>query len=557
MEKQLLRRLSLGVLLSASLVVSACSNSDEASTDKKETDSSGEVTFTVFDSDANADWEKMESSIGKKITEDTGVTLDPEFDVNGGTQKIALMAASGDYPDLIIPKGEAGTLVDAGALIDLAPLIEEHAPNLKKIYGDYISRLKWSEEDPSIYVLSTAPVDPTNYNPGTGFWLQHDVVKEAGYPEIRTLDDYESAIRSYMEKYPTIDGQPTIGLSLLADDWRIQVSTLNGGFFATGASDDGEYYVDPETYEAKLHYRRPEEKDYFKWLNHMNAEGLLDPESFVQKYDQYLAKLSSGRVLGVVDADWQIGEAQSALRDAGKEERMFGPYAATLSEEFKHANYQDPGYQAGWGIAITEDCEDPVRAIKFLDYLASEEVQVMTNWGLEGEHYEIVDGKRVIPEEVMDRRDNDKNFAKETGIGFNFQRFAPRYGDGVKDSTGQTYTIASEEQIKKSYTDTEKELLKNYGVEMFRDMYPQKDEFPVKPYGAAYNIQIPAGSDLELINQKVLDLAKRMVPEAILAKPADFDKVWDNFMKELEKAEIEKAEAEFTKLINEKIELWN
>ncbi|PAE14500.1 hypothetical protein CHH91_19140, partial [Virgibacillus sp. 7505] len=74
---------------------------------------------------------------------------------------------------------------------------------------------------------------------------------------------------------PTIDGQPTLGLSLLADDWRIMISTTNPAFYATGAPDDGEFYIDPDTYEATMHYRRAEEKEYFRWLNHMNDSGLL------------------------------------------------------------------------------------------------------------------------------------------------------------------------------------------------------------------------------------------------------------------------------------------
>ncbi|CAM4051587.1 ABC transporter substrate-binding protein [Lederbergia lenta] len=540
-------------------VMVACQGKNEGASKNAKESSSGTspIELTVFDADANSDWEKMESPVGKKIKEATGVTLKPEFDINGGQQKIALMAASGEYPDLIVPKGEARTLVDAEALIDLTDLIEEHAPNLKKMYGEDLNRLKWSKEDPSIYILSNAPVDATYYTPGMGVGIQHDVVKDLGYPEMRTLEDYEKAIKEYVKKYPEIDGQKTIGLSLLADDWRIQPSTLNSGFWATGGSDDGEYYIDPETHEATLHYRRPAEKDYFRWLNHMNDEGLLDKESFVQKYDQYLAKLSSGRVLSIMDPDWSISQAQNALRDSGKHERMYGMYPVTLSEEYKHHNFQSPGYQVGWGIGITVDCEDPVRAIKFLDYLASDEAQVMTNWGIEGEHYEIVDGKRVIPADVMEQRDNDKDFAKETGIGYNFQRFAPRYGDGAMDSTGQTYTIASPDQIKESYTDTEKEVLDGYGVEFFKDLYPQEDEFEVKPWGAAYNIQIPAGSDLELINQKVLDLAKKRVPEAILAKPADFDKVWDAFMEDLIKAGVEQGEEEFTKLVQETVELWS
>lgn len=552
MEKRsVVRALTIAGAVIVALGMAGCTSDDA----NNESDDSP-VTFTLFSADPHSQWDNMESPVSQKVMEETGVTLQPEFDVNGGEQKIALMAASGDYPDFILPKGSASTLVNAGAFIDLTDLIEEHGPNLKKVYGDYFNRLKWSEEDESIYILPTAPIDHTYWEPGNGFMLQHEVVKELGYPDIRTVKDFEDAIRAYMEENPTIDGQPTLGLSLLADDWRIMISTTNPAFYATGASDDGEFYIDPDTYEATMHYRRAEEKEYFRWLNHMNDSGLLDPESFVQKYDQYLEKISSGRVLGLIDADWQVDDGERALREAGKHERMYGMYPVTLTEEYKHPNFQDTGYLGGWGIGISVDNEDPVKAIQFLDYLASEEGQILQNWGLEGEHYEIVDGKRVIPPEEMEERNNNANYVKETGVGV-LKGFAPAYGDGVEDSTGQTFTIANTEQIIDSYTEVEKEVLSNYGVEMWKDLYPQEDEFPVKPWGAAYNIPVDSSSDLNVIMQRCLDIVKRKVPEAILATPEEFDKVWDEFMAELEGAGVEEAEEEYTELVRTRVELWN
>ncbi|WP_404810073.1 ABC transporter substrate-binding protein [Metabacillus halosaccharovorans] len=554
MMKKRSMKMMLFLLLSFVLVLSGCSS--KSSSDEGDGKKDGVTELTLFSADIHSQWDDMQSPVSKLVTEKTGVTINPEFDVNGGTQKIALMVASGEYPDLIVPKGGAGTLVEAGALIDLTDLIEEHAPNLKKIYGDYLSRLKWSNDDESIYILPTAAIDQQYFNPSHGVGLQHAVVKELGYPEIKTLKDFENAIRDYKEKNPTIDGQPTLGLSLLADDWRIMISTTNPAFWSTGASDDGEFYVDPETYEATFHYKRPEEKEYFRWLNHMNDEGLLDPESFVQKYDQYLAKLSSGRVLGIIDDVWQFAEAQRSLREQGKADKMYGLYPATLSEDIKHANFQSAGYLAGWGIGISVDAEDPVAAIKFLDFLASEEGQTLQNWGIEGEHYEMVDGKRVISEEEMDERNNNANYVKETGVGV-LKGFAPSYGDGVEDSTGQTYTIASPEQVKDSYTDVEKEVLTNYGVEMWKDLYPQAEEFPVKPWGAAFNITVPGDSELALIEQKVLDIVKKRIPEVILADPADFDKLYDNFLAEIDKAGAKDAEKMRTELIKDRVELWN
>ncbi|WP_343794853.1 ABC transporter substrate-binding protein, partial [Gracilibacillus halotolerans] len=549
--------------------LAACQSSEETTNknnEKEETETpegstaEGElepITFRLFDSDTSPDWvDNMDTPVGNKIKEDTGVTLKPEFDIEGGETKIPLMVASGEYPDLIVSKG-AGQLVDAEALIDLAPLIEEHAPNLKEMLGDGINRLKWSKDDPSIYVLTTAPVDNQPMTPSYGAWIQHAVMKELGYPEINTLDDLKNIIFEYKELHPEIDGQPTIGLTMNTDSWRIQSSFLNSGFMMTGASDDGEYYIAPESYEAMLHYRRPVEKEVFKWWNDMNAEGLLDPEMFVQKNDQFEAKLASGRVLATIGPDYLMSSAQEALREEGKHERMYGVYPVTLNEEYVSHAYQSNGLQAGWGISISKDCEDPIRAIKFLDYLASEETQIMLNWGIEGEHYDIVDGERVISDEEWEKRNSDQDYLKNSGIGYTFLRYAPRYGDGVLDSTGQPFTVNTREIAMQNQTDIEKEVLAAYGVELWKDLYPQIDDFPVKPWGAAYNISIPANSELQGLNQRALDLTKQMVPRAVLASPDKFDDEWDSFMDALEKANVEKAEELYSELIQNTVELWS
>lgn len=92
---------------------------------------------------------------------------------------------------------------------------------------------------------------------------------------------------------------------------------------------------------------------------------------------------------------------------------------------------------------------------------------------------------------------------------------------------------------------------------MWKDLYPTKEEFPVKPWGAAYNIPVESGSQLELIMQRCLDIVKKRIPEAILASPDDFDDIWDAFMNDLEEAGVEEAEKAYTELVRERVELWN
>ncbi|NLJ73949.1 MAG: extracellular solute-binding protein [Firmicutes bacterium] len=511
------------------------------------------LVLTMFSGDINPDDTGFEDPIAKKITEATGVKLKMEYPVGEYEQKVTLMIASGEYPDLIFHKN-AGPFVEAGAFIDLTPYIEEYGENIKDLYGPYLNRLRYSIDDPSIYFLGSFGVGSKTWDV-SGVQLQHAVAKELGYPKMETVQDLEEALKAYIEKYPTINGQPTIGLSLLADDWRFLITVTNQAVFATGGPDDGEWYIDPETYEAVLHHTRPEEREYFRWLNHMNDIGLLDPESFIQKYDQYLAKIASGRVLALTDARWQYEQAEQALRQAGMFERTYGSYPIVLNENFRRADLQDPGYSAGWGIGITVDCKDPVAAFKFLDWMASDEAQILNNWGIEGVNYEVIDGKRVIPPEEMNRRLNDPTYRKTTGVGLYVYPF-PQRGDGLLDPTGNTYTITTPDYIKDRYSDVEREVLSAYGVEMWMELFPQQEELPIKTWGAAWQIPTPEDPKYQMAWQRIQDIIKRRIPEAILASPEQFDAIYDKMLAEIDDAGLAYVEEKFNELLQNRLKHW-
>ncbi|MGG1638531.1 ABC transporter substrate-binding protein [Paenibacillus sp. NRS-1760] len=573
MKRKMQMALSL-VLALIFVFVTACGNSNNEGGKNKETNAPGNstnsptnaaepekgdpITIRIASGDANPSWDDMKSDVGQFIVDKTGITIKQEFPVGGSdTDMFALMVASDEFPDMVMPKGSAGKLVDAGALIDLRPLIEEHAPNLKKIYGEYFNRLRWSKDDDAIYVLPQDGVGQTYFEAGGGFQLQHQVLEAAGYPEIKTVQDYEAAIKAYIEKNSkTADGQPTIGMSLNGGEWQILISVTNPAFYATGAPDDGEFFVNQDTHEAIMHYQRPEEREYFRWLNHMNDIGLLDKESFVQKYDQYKSKIASGRVLGLIDQNWDYGEAENALKAAGNFKSTYARFPVTLNDTFQDHSFQGTGYLSGYGIGITKDAKDPVRLIKFLDYLASDEGQVLVNWGIEGKHYNVEGGKRVIPADVQAQKSNDGNtFKKTTGIG-NYL-ISARYGDGVKDPSGNYYTTTFPEQIQTAYSEEDKKTLAKYNAKTYRDLWPADDAFPVRKYGAAWTLPFETGSQANVIFQKTQDIMKKRIPEAILAKPADFDKIYDAFLKDLDDAGVAKLNAEFTKMVQDRVELWS
>ncbi|GAA5417221.1 hypothetical protein Pryu01_02284 [Paraliobacillus ryukyuensis] len=541
------------LLLVGVLLLSACQD-DTATTDDSSSGSSDEpVTLTFFSSDGVE--KEFNDPVAQKITEETGVELELDYPVGGNDEAIPLMIASGDYPDLIFAKGDIGKLIDAGGVIKLDDLIEEKGDNLKAMYGDQLDRLRNSIDDPSIYTVGTYGVNNAYWETSGTFQIQLDVLRELGYPEINTLEDFEAAITEYYEKYPEIDGQKTIPLSLLGSDWRWLITVGNPAGFAAGLEDDGQWAVNDETGEATYKFLLPELKEYFKWLNGLNDKGLLDPESFTHTYDTYISKVSSGRVLSVADQDWDIADADKALVQDGKEERTYAPLPVTLTEDYQSKGLKDYGFAGGWGIAISSTSEHQEKAFEFLDWMASEEAQILTNWGIEGVNYDIVDGKRVMKEEDRQRMNNDADYGKETGVGFYVYPF-PQWGTAAVDSNGQSITPDSEQDIIDNFNSAEKEVLAEYDMENWIDWFPPTEELGVSKHGSVANFTIPSDSDLQVIQQKADDLIQQRITEAILAKPASFDSVWDKMLSELKDMDIETANQAMTKMVKDKKELW-
>ena len=91
------------------------------------------------------------------------------------------MIANDEYPDMIYAKGSATDLYQAGALIDMTDLIEKYGPNIKKMYGAEMEKLKWSQDDPGIYQLSYAGVNQKTLTTGGSCQIQWAALKENDY----------------------------------------------------------------------------------------------------------------------------------------------------------------------------------------------------------------------------------------------------------------------------------------------------------------------------------------------------------------------------------------
>lgn len=540
---------TLTAALCACMIFTGCSKREKA------VPSDGPVTLTFFTSDSNEDM-PFTDPVALEIQKRTGVTLQVEHPVAGDAQAVPLMLAGGEYPDLIYAKGELTKLIDAGAVVPLDSYIEKYGGNMKRLYGDQIVKLRNSLDDPHIYSVGTYGVNQQILETSGTMQIQHAVLKEFGYPKIETLDDYEHAIRAYMKKYPEINGQKTIGLSLLIDTWQWYIDLSNPGNYVIGYPDDGQWIVDQKTLRAQYKFLHPEMHRWYKWLNKMNAEGLLDPESFTQKEDVWQSKIAAGRVLGITYPLWGYQDARRALIQNDMTERTYAYLPVTAGRQFRDPSRRDYGYSGGWGIAISSSCKDPVRAFKFLDWMCSEEAQILVNWGIKDVNYYIdADGKRARTEEEIKAAETDPDYAGKTGVGRWVYPF-PEMGNAAVDSNGEFINVVTPEIIADNYLPVERETLAAYGAKMWIDLFPTPEELGGRSkHGQIWQYTLPAD-----VNEKLAaadEYVKTALSQLVLGSPSDFDKNWTAMQTALRKMGLEEAGDALTNLIAMKIKLWN
>lgn len=497
--------------------------------------------FTFYSSDLTS-YQPFTDLIAQEMTRQSGVFLETQY--SQSVDELSVMIANDHYPDFIYAKSDLSRLIEVGAIIPLDKYIEEYGQNMKALYGDQLVKLKYSLDDPHIYSMGTFDVKNRLLEVGGNIQLQHAVLKELGYPKINTLEDLENALLAYKSKYPYINGNETIGFSLLCDDWFWYLGLSNPGGYLIGKPDDGQWFVDQNTLKAEYKFLNAEMPVFYKWLNKIYHEGLLDIESFTQKEDVFQAKLSSGRVLATSYPHWGLQDSRNSLIQNGMDDRVFAYLPVTAGSEYKDQALKDYGFSGGWGIAISKSCTDPVAAFKFLDYLCAEDTQILLNWGIEGITYTYDSyGKRV----ELD------NIPENSGLGLWAYPF-PQAGKGAFDSKGDTICKLSEEKLKKSYIQTEKDTLAAYGAEMWTDLFPSSEELGVSRHGQVWQYSL-SSDGFEKLN-KIDAYVKNCLIKMILSESKDFDSAWKEMVAGIRSMEIDSVTEELNDLISQKMTLW-
>jgi len=493
------------------------------------------------------------NKIYKWIKKNFHVTFTWDIMEGGKDEKIAQMTESGNYPDLL--HIDSRKFYDAGALIPLDELIEKYAPRLKEHYAGIWERMK--EDDGHVYTLPAWGVtqgrDWSSWYGDSAMWVQKDVLREAGYPKITTMDEYFNLLINYKRKHPVINGQSTIAFTILTADWH-SFCMINPPNFLAGFPNDGNGTVDPVTHEYKSILYQDISKRWFRKLNELNALGVIDRSCFTDTYEQYLEKIASGRVLGFHDQGWQFQQAENSLVSQDMYNRTYAPLPIVFDASVRphYRNRKLPNI--GMGLGISVKAKDPVRIIRFLDAELSDDAQkVIGFWGIKGQDYQF--DQHGIPYRTdaqrMQQRDDNWKLQNQAQLWYYLSpkiegSFSNGYPANINDIFGEKIVTMRDEDRK---------LWDAYNVSSYpemMDMDPPENSvwFP------AWQIQIRDGSEAKLTWQRAEAVYREYLPRIILAPAAQFEALWQEYIGELGRTGLDKYEAYMQSEINKRIQLW-
>ena len=202
---------------------------------------------------------------------------------------------------------------------------------------------------------------------------------------------------------------------------------------------------------------------------------------------------------------------------------------------------------------LTSTSDHKERAFKFLDWFATEEAQILVNWGVEGLNYEInEDGLRVATD--REAAATNPNYGLDTGIGAYIHPF-PRAGNAALDSNDQNIDRnALPEDRRAGYTDVVKEVLDAYGAETWNDIFPAPSEIEPSKHGRIWEMNPPESVN-EVLNQVDNQMPQKL-REIIEGGADNFEANWANLQTFLDGQGLDPAQETMTALVKDRFELW-
>ncbi len=357
----------------------------------------------------------------RALFEATGVNLDISMPTGDAQERLNTMIAGRTLPDIVTLAwwyDQVRQMQEADMLYPLNELIDEYAPDFWDIIPQ--SMVDWYTapdgnwyQFPNFFYGQEDLDRYSDYNVGfesnAGMFARKDIMDRFGItPEdFATQDGMIEALRKV--KGYEYDGFPVTPVYFGPGAVNDFLGFIGTGFFAIPREDEQGNLIDMRTHPKFL--------ELAQFMNRIYREGLMSDENFIDTRQQITERMARGEIfVGVMNtADYVTGMRDIATADPEARYVWVGPVRAQDGAR----PWINAGTLAGWLVnVIPRTTERPDRAIRLMHYLYSEEGQKLTNFGIEGVTYEIVDGEIEWTDFYIEQQKADP------------QGTATTYGDG-------------------------------------------------------------------------------------------------------------------------------
>ena len=410
--------------------------------------------------------------------------------------QLNVLMAAGTAPDVIFTynTGAAYNWAKQGGLMDLTEVLDQNGPNLKRYLE---SSLKYGVFEGKQHSIVARRVNLQKYSS----FIRQDWLDAAGLPIPTTTEETYEALKAFKEK--NLGGKRTIplGFALAPDSYEPIIWS-----FIKEQSDEDRYLKSVTIGSREYPILADGHKDGMRFLNKLYQEGLLDPDFALDKDKKKKDENFVNGYTGLYSADTGTtfgGEASVAnTLEKNVSGAQIVPFLPWTDLEGKN---RQPAYTpSGMHIMVPSFSERAVEAIKYLDWMAQDEVIRYMAFGEEGVHHELVEGYPV-------RNGSDE----DTRLLFNT-------GDVLIITNGIDFGSIDKnvEFMALGVSDNHREMAKTSRIYADKDAVQQPIQFD-KPLDSEAKHSVI-----------MLEKYEELLVKSTMAKPAEFDKVYDAALKD-------------------------
>lgn len=343
---------------------------------------------------------KNDWPVEKKASELTGITLNniTATDIQKGNEAFNLLRANGDWPDIVGGTGlreKFNQFGPMGEFLPLNDLIDQHAPNIKAFFEDKQDLLKSiSAADGKLYHIPYLPDGKF----GRAYFIRTDWLEKLSLPTPQTVDELHTVLTAFLNDDPNGNGIKD-EIPFFARNYEEMVRLVTLWDARTSGTDSWhDFYISGNT--VRHGYVEEEYKKGISELAKWYAQGLIDNEVGNIQGDVRMQRLSSNQ--GGMTHDWFASTASYNDRLADHIDNFaFTPFAPPQSVSGKRVeeHRRTAIKPDGWGITATN--KHVVETIKYFDFWFSPVGKRLANFGVEGEHYTMIDGQPIFTDEIL------------------------------------------------------------------------------------------------------------------------------------------------------------